>query len=198
MYIAGGEIIHAHSRDVDGIEVIYRMIRTGGEGSFEVIPGETAMDRTIQSPWQNILMEGMRLLDEEGPWISAGRGDQDRLADRLEAVFDQSEFEGLVLVNHKGQVVASHLPPGQDAKRLGAVVSGLMNLSTRSLMQLDEGDHMQTVIGGMNGQVIITRFAEEYTLVSLISAEDNLGMAFWEIKRGIDMLQQTLAVEAEG
>jgi predicted regulator of Ras-like GTPase activity (Roadblock/LC7/MglB family) len=54
------------------------------------------------------------------------------------------------------------------------------------------------VIGGMEGQVIITRFGEDYSLVSLISAEDNLGMAFWEIKKGIDMLQQALTTEAEG
>jgi predicted regulator of Ras-like GTPase activity (Roadblock/LC7/MglB family) len=198
LFIDGGEIIHAWSRDAVGVEVVYRMIRLGGNGTFEVVQGESTSQRTIHAPWQNIVMEGMRLLDQQGPWRSINSEPMELLSEGLERMYVDSSFEGLLLVSRQGKVLAAHLPAGQDANRLGAVVSGILNLSTRSLTQLEQGDHMQTVIGGADGQAIFTRIGEDYCLVALISQRDNLGMAFYEIKKGIGLLKQVLAGDPQG
>jgi predicted regulator of Ras-like GTPase activity (Roadblock/LC7/MglB family) len=193
LYIVAGEIIHAQARTSSGVDVVFHMIRLGGEGTFEVVQGESTLQRTIQMPWQNIVMEGMRQLDQEGPWVDKQSNRIDQLSDGLEQMFGQTSFDGLMLVSRQGQVLAAHLPEGQDANRLGMVVSGILNLSTRSLQQLEQGEHLQTVIGGANGQAIVTRIGEDFCLVALISADDNLGMAFYEIKKGLGILQAVLA-----
>lgn len=198
LYIQGGEIVHAAARSTAGVEVVYRMVRLGGQGTFEVVQGETAPTQTIHAPWQNIMMEGMRQLDQEGPWQPDRNDPLERLADGLGRMYEQSGFEGLLLVSRQGKVLASHLPAGQDANRLGAVVSGILNLSARSLVQLEQGDHLQTVIAGADGQAILTRIGDDFCLVALISRDDNLGMAFYEIKKGIGNLQQVLAGDPQG
>jgi predicted regulator of Ras-like GTPase activity (Roadblock/LC7/MglB family) len=63
-YFQDGEVVDARFGGVTGIEAVYQALRYN-EGSFRIDTGIAAPQRTIFEQWPNILMEGMRILDEE-------------------------------------------------------------------------------------------------------------------------------------
>jgi hypothetical protein len=63
-YFQDGEVVDARLGDLAGMDAIYQALRYN-EGSFRIDTGIAAPARTIYDPWANILMEGMRLIDEE-------------------------------------------------------------------------------------------------------------------------------------
>lgn len=64
IYFADGQIVHAEYDDKVGEEAIYAMLRIK-EGFFKVEADISAPAVTIQNNWSNILLEGMRLMDED-------------------------------------------------------------------------------------------------------------------------------------
>ncbi len=64
IYFADGQIVHALVGPLVGPEAIYKLL-SWGEGSFKVNEPVTAPNRTVVDPWNSILMEGMRLVDEQ-------------------------------------------------------------------------------------------------------------------------------------
>ncbi len=58
-----GAIVHAECGDVVGAEAVYRLLRWDG-GAFSVDAGASAPRQSITASWQELLMEGCRLLDE--------------------------------------------------------------------------------------------------------------------------------------
>jgi predicted regulator of Ras-like GTPase activity (Roadblock/LC7/MglB family) len=63
-YFQDGEVVDARFGSLTGIEAVYQALRYN-EGSFRIDTGIAAPTRTIFEQWPNLLMEGMRLLDEE-------------------------------------------------------------------------------------------------------------------------------------
>ncbi|MEW6733575.1 MAG: DUF4388 domain-containing protein [Acidobacteriota bacterium] len=63
-YFQDGEVVDARLGELSGIDAVYQALRYT-EGSFRIDTGIAAPIRTIYDPWANILMEGMRLIDEE-------------------------------------------------------------------------------------------------------------------------------------
>lgn len=60
-----GEIVHAVCGAERGEPAVYRMLHWS-DGEFTLDSRARAPERTIVASWQNVLMEGCRLLDEEG------------------------------------------------------------------------------------------------------------------------------------
>lgn len=65
IWLERGEIVHAECGDVLGEEAVYQLIRWHN-GHFSFDAQARAPRRTITGPWQNVLMEGCRRLDEDG------------------------------------------------------------------------------------------------------------------------------------
>ncbi|MEM6883389.1 MAG: DUF4388 domain-containing protein [Verrucomicrobiota bacterium] len=65
IYISDGSLYHADSGSFEGLEACYQMLRWGRcKYSFNE---EEVLDKmTIQMPWQEIMLEGARLMDESG------------------------------------------------------------------------------------------------------------------------------------
>ncbi|MFY9225050.1 MAG: DUF4388 domain-containing protein [Blastocatellia bacterium] len=63
-YFQDGDIVDARFGELTGIDAVYQALRFS-EGSFRIDTGISAPIRTIYDPWANILMEGMRIIDEE-------------------------------------------------------------------------------------------------------------------------------------
>ena len=63
-YFQEGDVTDARFGDLQGINAVYQALRYN-EGSFRIDTGIIAPMRTIHDPWPNILMEGMRIIDEE-------------------------------------------------------------------------------------------------------------------------------------
>lgn len=63
-YFQDGDVVDARFGELLGIDAVYQALRYN-EGSFRIDTGIAAPIRTIYEPWPNILMEGMRIIDEE-------------------------------------------------------------------------------------------------------------------------------------
>lgn len=79
-----GDIVHAQCGSTAGAEAVFEMLAWQG-GDFSFARSVQAPERTIDTAWQGLLLEGCRLLDERAE-ISAGLGEAvlRRLDDALE------------------------------------------------------------------------------------------------------------------
>jgi predicted regulator of Ras-like GTPase activity (Roadblock/LC7/MglB family) len=64
LYFEDGNIVHAVYRDKQGDEAIYSLLAIK-EGLFRIENGIRTKSSTVKTPWSNLLMEGLRVLDEE-------------------------------------------------------------------------------------------------------------------------------------
>jgi|GEM_PF-1759256 predicted regulator of Ras-like GTPase activity (Roadblock/LC7/MglB family) len=69
-YFADGEVVDARLGNLVGAEAVYKALEYD-QGAFRIDTGIPAPTRTIFEPWANLIMEGLRLLDE----ARAGRGE---------------------------------------------------------------------------------------------------------------------------
>lgn len=61
--LLGGEIVHAQLRDLSGKEALWALIGWH-DGDFEVSPGETVSEVTINGNYEALILDGLRQLDE--------------------------------------------------------------------------------------------------------------------------------------
>jgi hypothetical protein len=62
-YFAEGDVVDARLGSLVGVEAVYKALAYE-QGSFRIDTGIPAPTRTIFEPWANLIMEGLRLLDE--------------------------------------------------------------------------------------------------------------------------------------
>ncbi|MBX7219556.1 MAG: DUF4388 domain-containing protein [Blastocatellia bacterium] len=62
-YFGEGELVDARLANLVGVDAVYKALNYD-KGSFRVDSGVAAPTRTIFEPWANIIMEGLRLIDE--------------------------------------------------------------------------------------------------------------------------------------
>jgi CheY-like chemotaxis protein len=70
IYIEAGAITHAAAGTLAGENAFYKLLKLGG-GEFQVKPFKAPPQRTVQSGWENLLMEAARAHDEETAFITA-------------------------------------------------------------------------------------------------------------------------------
>ncbi len=63
IYFEDGNIIHAQVGDIEGEDAFYEILSWEG-GTFNLHKGEKAPKETIFKSWQNLLLDGLRRLDE--------------------------------------------------------------------------------------------------------------------------------------
>ena len=64
IFFSQGQIIHAQVGEVTGEEAIYYLL-SWSDGLFEMRDTTTLPAQTINAPWNHLLLEGMRLIDEQ-------------------------------------------------------------------------------------------------------------------------------------
>jgi len=64
IYIEDGNIIHAAGGELTGEPALQKLLALAG-GSFELLPFEPPPQKTIQGPWEFLLMEAARVRDEQ-------------------------------------------------------------------------------------------------------------------------------------
>jgi hypothetical protein len=70
VYIESGNIVHAVCREATGTDALYQLL-TWKDGEFEVEPDAVPPQRTIEGAAEQLLLEGLRRLDE-----SSTKGDE--------------------------------------------------------------------------------------------------------------------------
>ncbi|MBI5032311.1 MAG: DUF4388 domain-containing protein [Chloroflexi bacterium] len=191
IYFNDGELVHAESRQSEGVEAVYELA-CWDNGDFLVEQGIPSPKVTIDAPWSSILMEAVRLRDESAidspsPFTSAPS-----ILQSLHEMLIESSFEGLVAINRNGVVLAAELPGSLEASRVGAIATSILNLSDRSVGQLARGKFQQTLIQGATGDLIITFAGSNAILVALADHSINLGMAFLEARHCAQKLAELI------
>lgn len=63
VYVRDGDIVHAVYRGERGVDALFQLL-AWKDGEFEVEPNEAAPEETITESTENILLDGLRRLDE--------------------------------------------------------------------------------------------------------------------------------------
>ncbi len=74
VYIEKGKIVHAVYREFTGADALYQLL-AWKDGEFELAPDTPPPERTIDASPEQLLMEGMRRIDESNAEAGAGAGD---------------------------------------------------------------------------------------------------------------------------
>jgi len=83
IHIRGGQVCHAETGEVLGQEAFFKML-TAQSGSFVTLPEQVESDTTIDVPWEHLLIEAMRFLDE-----ASGAGDEEEVAHKVESLLQK-------------------------------------------------------------------------------------------------------------
>jgi predicted regulator of Ras-like GTPase activity (Roadblock/LC7/MglB family) len=137
VFFEDGQICHAEFDGVIGEEAIYKLL-TLSEGEFKVESGVKAPTKTIQANWSNLLLEGMRLVDESKEAIDAAI---QKLAKDLSNI---SGIKAVLVAFGDGRVVThSH----QDNENKNAALSSFALEKTRALSHaLEWSDNIRQII----------------------------------------------------
>ncbi|MGC9196418.1 MAG: response regulator [Syntrophobacteraceae bacterium] len=80
IYIRQGQIQHAHTEMLTGTEAFFEVARWN-DGQFEIHPYKNGVPCSIDKPWEHLLLEAIRLRDENG----LQEGTQNRSGDCFDA-----------------------------------------------------------------------------------------------------------------
>jgi predicted regulator of Ras-like GTPase activity (Roadblock/LC7/MglB family) len=129
---AEGGIVHAAAGDLVGEEAVYELL-SWPDGTFVVEQDQVIPQRTIDSSWNSLLLEGIRRVDEgELPPAeslnvepidlpASDEDDMGRLARELRML---DGVEGSVIISHDGVVFASNLEGNPEKEGAVAVFVG--------------------------------------------------------------------------
>jgi predicted regulator of Ras-like GTPase activity (Roadblock/LC7/MglB family) len=118
IFCSGGNIIHADTGSIDGVEAVYELLRWKG-GTFRVQNNVTPPERTIDRSWDSILMEGMQRLDE------GEASQEDKLNKLARDLNEMTTVSGAIIVAKDGTVLAESVE--NNAEEEGAVAVFLGN-----------------------------------------------------------------------
>ena len=160
---------------------------------------------SIETDWNSLLLEGLRLLDENEEESLAIEDDitedkdmalktrSELLNETLQAILEDSfDIQGALIVSRDGLVMASRLPAGLEDNRVGAISAGVLSLGVRSITQLGRGDFNQILAQGTKGNVVVTGAGAKAAFVALTAANINLGMVFLEAREAAERIAQIL------
>jgi CheY-like chemotaxis protein len=131
VYFADGNIVHAELGSQVAEEAIYEML-SWEDGDFELEMGVPTSQRTVTASWSGLLLEGMRLLDEQTAGLEepeetetaseatnekGAKGDMKDLARALKQI---ENVVGIVITDRDGIVLIDELESGNPQKE-GAI-----------------------------------------------------------------------------
>ncbi len=199
IYVEGGNVVHAEYQEWVGAEAFYHLLAVS-DGTFELRPVDDVPARTVDKPWNTLLLDALQYLDEHGlslgvppdeEAVAVEEGDdsvqeavENRWQSHLAALLEgASAIQGAAIVGTDGLVHAAHAPGGSlDEDLAGAVAAAVYALSARSVSQLNRGNLQRTLIQGDDGNIIVTVINDRTLFVGLTPKDVNLGMAFAEVR----------------
>jgi hypothetical protein len=147
IYFDDGEVIHAYCPPREGVTAFYQLLRWR-QGHFVFLKGAKSHTRTITSDLHNLLLEGLRLLDEH-------RHIEDQLPPPntvLHVQRDHSEVEDLRLT--------------QSEWRMVGLVNGRRTMEqVIQLSQREEQEAQRIIYGLITSGLILTRNDDRYLAV---------------------------------
>ena len=202
IYFDGGQVVHMVLGDREGEEVIDDLL-SWEDGQFELEMDVPPPAHTVHVPWSNLVLDGLRRLDEEQLALEELNSDVEEenempvrkrrselLRDALANLLARStDIVGAAIVGIDGLVLSANVPIREvDETLVGAAAAAIAGLSKRSVQQLKRGNFSQTLIGGDDGYIIVSMVDERNVFVGLTPASVNLGMVFVETREVVEEL----------
>lgn len=198
LFFQDGNVAHATLDELEGEEVIYRII-DWAEGDFSLEIGIETPKVSIERSWSGLLLEAAKRMDEANqpvddlfseppPEPAAAPPEPKKKSDILaetitELLKDSADIEGAAVVGTDGLIYAAKVPQSDlDENMVGAVSAAIFGLGSRSVKQLKRGGFNQIIIQGKDGYIIVVGLNEDMLFVGLTDTSVNLGMALAEVR----------------
>ncbi len=175
VYFSDGQVAHASTGPHRGENALYELL-TWDDGTFTLDTDVHAPEHTIQTPWSDLLLEGMKRLAEwqataEGTTDSAPKPSGDaRMLEQLKAIAGVS---GVVIAACDGVVLAADIAAGTGEKEAAvAVFAGSAAAQIGDALRWDS--FSQAIVTIKNRRVLVMAQPDRYVGLWL---EDNASPA---------------------
>ena len=199
LFVDQGRVVHIQGPKTRDAQALAELLAQQ-EGRFRLVEGEAPPEVTIEQPWNTLLLETLKTLDEgttpseEEITMERPKKLRERITEVLEnLIAESSDILGAAVVGIDGLIYSAHIPVrGIDEQLVAAVTAAIYGLSKRSIQQLQEGEFRQTLIQGSNGYILVRSITPQTIFVGLLPGEANLGMAFAEARTATAQLAELL------
>lgn len=105
------------------------------------------------------------------------------LAESLETLMrEDTDIQAAALVSLDGFTMASALPQGMQADRVGAMSAAILGLGERAATELGRGHLSQVFIEGESGYVVLLAAGDHAVLTAMAGADAKLGLVLYDMK----------------
>lgn len=206
LFVDRGRVVHVEGPNhVEGLNALVHALRLH-EGSFRLIPNRRSAKISLREPWNVVLLEALRRMDEADGAESKDQSTQkevemakpkktrEQIAEILETLLDESaDIIGAAVVGVDGLIYSANFPRRDaDENMIAASAAAVYGLSRRTMQQLHEGSFVQTLIEGQDGYLLVRSITPRVLFVGVLPSEVNLGMAFAETRTVTRQLAEIL------
>lgn len=105
---------------------------------------------------------------------------------------DDQDLQAAALVSLDGFTMASALPEGMQADRVGAMSAAILGLGERAAAELGRGHLSQVFIEGDNGYVLLMSAGDRAVLTAMADRSAKLGLVLYDMKATAERIGQIL------
>ena len=118
---------------------------------------------------------------------------EEALAQALDELMHESaDIQAAALVSLDGFTMASALPAGMQADRVGAMSAAILGLGERAAAELGRGHLSQVFIEGDNGYVLLIAAGSRAVLTAMADPSAKLGLVLYDMKSAAERIGQIL------
>jgi predicted regulator of Ras-like GTPase activity (Roadblock/LC7/MglB family) len=103
------------------------------------------------------------------------------------------DIQAAALVSLDGFTMASALPEGMQADRVGAMSAAILGLGERAAAELGRGHLSQVFIEGDNGYVLLIAAGDRAVLTAMADPAAKLGLVLYDMKSTAERIGQILS-----
>lgn len=116
------------------------------------------------------------------------------LAEALDDLMrEDGDIQASALVSLDGFTMASALPAGMQADRVGAMSAAILGLGERAAAELGRGHLSQVFIEGESGYVLLMAAGDRAVLTVMADPAAKLGLVLYDMKSTAERISQILA-----
>jgi predicted regulator of Ras-like GTPase activity (Roadblock/LC7/MglB family) len=109
-----------------------------------------------------------------------------------ELMLEDPDIQAAALVSLDGFTMASALPPGMQADRVGAMSAAILGLGERAAAELGRGHLSQVFIEGDSGYVLLMAAGDRAVLTAMADPSAKLGLVLYDMKMTAGRIGQIL------
>lgn len=118
---------------------------------------------------------------------------EEQLASALDDLMrEDADIQAAALVSLDGFTMASALPPGMQADRVGAMSAAILGLGERAATELGRGHLSQVFIEGADGYVLLIAAGNRAVLTAMADPTAKLGLVLYDMKAAAERIGRIL------